>query len=171
MILDIERNAALRLSEKFGESVEDVFEDKRGQVVRIKTEAVQEVLESLRSDEETPFDMLIDVTAVDWSKWTEETGLPEPPARFSVCYVLYSIKTKARLFLELFVGDGQFVPTACGVYASADWGEREVYDMFGIKFAGHPDMRRILMSEDFEGYPLRKEFPVHGEDPQDFPQE
>ena len=171
MITDLERKVAGRMQARFGDRVEALLEDKRGQVLRIQTDAVPEVLEALRTDDESPFDMLIDVTAVDWSKWQEETGLPEPPERFSVYYVLYSIKTHARLFVETYVGEHRSVPSATGVYASADWAEREVYDMFGIRFADHPDLRRIMMSEDFEGYPLRKEFPVQGVDPQDYPQE
>jgi NADH-quinone oxidoreductase subunit C len=171
MITDLERAAAKRIEVRFGDRVEALFEDKRGQVIRVKAEAVAEILEALRSDGEAPFDMLIDVTAVDWSRWHAETGLPELPSRFSVYYVIYSLKTKARLFLEAYVSEHQTVPSAAGVFASADWAEREVFDMFGIRFSGHPDLRRILMSEDFEGYPLRKEFPVNGYNPQDFPQE
>lgn len=171
MTTDLERKVADRIAARFRDRVEAVFEDARGRVIRVRVEAVAEVLEALRSDAESPFDMLIDVTAVDWSKWQEDTGLAAPPERFSVYYIVYSLKTKSRLFLEAYVGEHQSVPTATGVYASADWGERETYDMFGIQFTGHPDLRRILMSEDFEGYPLRKEFPTQGIDPQDFPQE
>jgi NADH-quinone oxidoreductase subunit C len=171
MITDLERSVAGRIEVRFGDRVESLFEDKRGQVIRVQADAVAEVLEALRVDAESPFDMLIDVTAVDWSKWHEDTGLAPPPERFSVYYIVYSLRTKSRLFLEAYVGEHQSVPTATGVYASADWAEREVYDMFGIRFSGHPDLRRILMSDDFEGYPLRKEFPTQGIDPQDFPQE
>ncbi len=171
MTTDLERAVATRIAARFGDLVESTFEDKRGQVMRVRAEAIAEILEALRVDAESPFDMLIDVTAVDWSKWHEDTGLEEPPSRFSVYYVLYSLKTKARVFLEAYVGEHQSVPSATGVYAAADWAERETYDMFGIRFSGHPDLRRILMSEDFEGYPLRKEFPTQGIDPQDFPQE
>jgi NADH-quinone oxidoreductase subunit C len=167
----LERAVAGRIAVRFGDLVESTFEDKRGQVIRVQAEAVIDVLGALRADSDAPFDMLIDVTAVDWSKWHEDTGLKEPPERFSVFYVLYSLKTKARVFVETYVGEHQSVPSATGLYASADWGEREVYDMFGIRFSGHPDLRRILMSEDFEGWPLRKEFPTQGIDPQDWPQE
>jgi NADH-quinone oxidoreductase subunit C len=171
MIRDVEQRAAHRIAEQFGDRAVSLFEDKRGQVIRVKAEATAEILEALRLDEETPFDMLMDITAVDWSRWTAESGLEAPPERFSVYYALYSLKTKSRMFLEAFVGEHQAVPSATGVFAAADWAEREVYDMFGIRFSGHPDLRRILMTEDFEGYPLRKEFPVQGTDPQDFPQE
>ncbi len=171
MSTDIERKAAERIAVRFGNLVTDVFEDKRGQVLSVALEAIPDILEALRRDEESPFDMLVDITAVDWSTWHEETGLSPKKERFSLYYALYSIKTRSRLFLEAFVGEHQFAPSATSVYASADWAEREIFDMFGITFSGHPDLRRILMPEDFTGYPLRKEFPAAGYDPQDFPQE
>jgi NADH-quinone oxidoreductase subunit C len=171
MTTDVERRSAERMAIRFGDRVEDIFEDKRGQVLRVTAELIPDILEALRRDEESPFDMLVDITAVDWSTWSKETGLSPKKERFSLYYALYSLKTKSRLFIEAYVGEHQFAPTATGVYASADWAEREIFDMFGIRFEGHPDMRRILLSDDFEGYPLRKEFPVQGMEPQDFPQE
>jgi NADH-quinone oxidoreductase subunit C len=115
--------------------------------------------------------MLVDATAVDWSTWAEETDLEPPRARFSLYYNLFSLTGRARIFIETCLDDGESAPSATSVYASADWAEREIFDMFGIKFAGHPDLRRILMPEDYVGFPLRKEFPTLGPDPQDFPQE
>jgi NADH-quinone oxidoreductase subunit C len=151
--------------------VEALFEDKRGQVIQVNAGAIPDVLEALRCDEESPFDMLVDITAVDWSTWSKETGLSPKKERFSLYYTLYSLKTKSRLFIEAYIGEHQFAPSATEVYASADWAEREIFDMFGIHFSSHPDLRRILMPEDFVGYPLRKEFPTAGLEPQDFPQE
>ena len=159
-----------RLKSALGAKIQDVYEDGRGVVVRIDLECLPQALEALRSDASTPFDMLTDVTAVDWSRWSEETGML-PQARFSLYYNLYSISTATRIFLEAWLEDGQEAPSATPFYASADWAERTVFDMFGIRFSGHPDLRRIYMPEDFEYSPLRKEFPRRGVDPQDYPQE
>ncbi len=83
----------------------------------------------------------------------------------------YSVSQRTRLFLELFLADGEAAPSASGIYASALWAEREVYDLFGIRFQGSPDPRRIFLPQDFEGHPLRKDFPCQGRRPQDWPQE
>ncbi len=161
-----------RLKSSLGAKISDVYEDGRGVVVRVELESVPDVLQALRADASTPFDMLADVTAVDWSRWAEQTGTTKPrPARFSLYYNLYSISAATRLFVEAWLEDGREAPSATPFYASADWAERTVYDMFGIRFSGHPDLRRIYMPEDLEYYPLRKEFPRRGIDPQDFPQE
>ncbi len=171
MTLDLARDAAKRLKTQLGDSVEEIFEDKRGVVARIAVTAVVEALEALKADKSCPFDMLVDETAVDWSTWQQETDLPQPEKRFSLYYHLYSLETHARLFLEAGLGERQVAPSAVRVYDAANFAEREIFDMFGIRFSGHPDLRRILLAEDFEGHPLLKEFPVHGRNPQDFPQE
>jgi NADH-quinone oxidoreductase subunit C len=162
-----------RLKSSLGAKISDVYEDGRGVVVRVDPGSIPDVLQALRADASTPFDLLADVTAVDWSRWSEQTGAAESPpaARFSLYYNLYSIAAATRLFVEAWLEDGQDAPSATPFYASADWAERTVYDMFGIRFSGHPDLRRIYMPEGFEYSPLRKEFPRRGIDPQDFPQE
>jgi len=165
------RAAAERLQAQLGEAVAAVVEDGRGVVVQVALASVPAALEALKADAETPFDLLADVTAVDWSRWAEETGLPAPESRFTLLYNLYSLTGRSRLFLEAPVDDGAEAPTATGQYASAGWAEREVFDMFGIVFAGHPDLRRILLSESDTFHPLRKEYPRRSHDPQDFPQE
>ena len=159
-----------RLKNTLGGKIQEVYEDGRGLVVRVGLDSVPAVLEALRSDASSPFDMLTDITAVDWSRWTEETGM-QPQARFSLYYNLYSVSAAVRLFVESWLEDGQEAPSATPLYASANWAERIVFDMFGIRFSGHPDLRRIYLPDDFEYSPLRKEFPRRGVDPQDFPQE
>jgi NADH-quinone oxidoreductase subunit C len=166
-----ETSVVERLKSALGGKIQDVYEDGRGVVVRVEPSAVPDTLEALRSDASTPFQLLADVTAVDWSRWSEETGMKPPPARFSLYYNLYSISATTRLFIEAWLEDGQAAPSATPFYASADWAERTVFDMFGIRFSGHPDLRRIYMPDDFGYSPLRKEFPRRGVDPQDFPQE
>ncbi|HEY1203684.1 MAG: NADH-quinone oxidoreductase subunit C [Bryobacteraceae bacterium] len=109
-------------------------------------EAVIPILEFLRFEAE--FDYLVDVTAVDYLQRQE---------RFDLVYVLYSFARNERIRVKTLIADGYKPPTATRVYLTANWLEREVFDMFGIEFAGHPDMRRILLPEDWEGYPLRKD--------------
>ncbi len=111
-----------------------------------KPEAVIPMLELLRF--EADFDYLVDVTAVDY---------PQRPERFDLVYVLYSFARNERVRVKTQIPDGYEPPTATRVHLTANWLEREVFDMFGIEFAGHPDMRRILLPEDWEGYPLRKD--------------
>lgn len=84
--------------------------------------------------------------------------------RFEVIYSLYSISDADRLTIRVSVDEGQSIPTAVDVYPAVNWPEREVFDMFGVEFKGHPDMRRILMPDDWHGHPLRKDFPLGGEE-------
>jgi NADH-quinone oxidoreductase subunit C len=98
-------------------------------------------------------DFCSDVTAVDW---------PDRQARFDVVYVLYSVPHRHRVRVKVHVDDGAEVPTCAGIWPAANWLEREVYDMFGIRFAGHPDLRRILMPDDWQGHPQRKDYPLEG---------
>jgi len=110
-------------------------------------------LEHLRDNGAARFQQLMDVTAVD---------RPERASRFEVVYHLLSMTANRRVRLKLEAAEGEAVPTATGVYPCADWYEREVFDMFGIGFDGHPDLRRILTDYGFEGNPLRKDFPMTG---------
>jgi NADH-quinone oxidoreductase subunit C len=89
---------------------------------------------------------------------------PKREPRFDVVYHLYSFEANRRVRLKVTTDEATPVPTVCGVWRVANWPEREVYDMFGVRFAGHPDMTRILLWEGFNGYPLRKDFPVEGID-------
>ncbi len=171
MTLELAKQTADRIAGNLGDKVVSVIEDARGVVINTTLTGLLDVLSALKNDKETPFEMLMDATAVDWSRWQEDTGLTPPAGRFSVFYNLYSLKKDIRIFVETVLKEKQSVPTATGLWASADWSEREIYDMFGIRFSGHPDLRRILMGDDFDGHPLRKEFPLHGKTPQDFPQE
>lgn len=106
---------------------------------------------------ELGFDALMDVTAVDYLNFEGATD------RFGVVYVVLNTTTGERLILKTFVNDPEpELPTLVPLWGSADWLEREVYDMFGIRFAGHPDLRRILMPDEFTSYPLRKDYPLKG---------
>ncbi len=94
------------------------------------------------------FDYLVDLTAVDH---------PKDPVRFEIVAILYSFAANRRVRVHTRVGDGEAAPTLTGLYAAANWLEREIWDMFGVAFAGHPNLKRILMPEDWQGHPLRKE--------------
>lgn len=121
--------------------------------VVVAREKVAEVARYLKDTED--FRYCVDVTAVDWKK-------REP--RFDVVYHFYSFSKNDRIRIKCAVADGEEVPSIAGVFLAADWSERETYDMFGIRFAGHPDLRRILTWEGFHGHPLRKDFPLEGID-------
>lgn len=122
-------------------------------VLRIPASSIQQVLAALRDDKYAAFNQLSDLTAVDY---------PERPERFELVYQLLSMRNNMRLRLLAAVGEGQAVPSATTFYSAANWAEREVWDMFGIFFAGHPDLRRLLTDYGFEGHPLRKDFPLTG---------
>ncbi|MEK1928430.1 MAG: NADH-quinone oxidoreductase subunit C [Pararhizobium sp.] len=111
------------------------------------------LLTFLRDDARCGFVNFTDICGVDW---------PQRPDRFDVVYHLLSPKQNLRIRVKVATGEDQPVPSACAVYPGADWFEREAYDMYGILFTGHPDLRRILTDYGFEGYPLRKDFPTTG---------
>jgi NADH-quinone oxidoreductase subunit C len=118
------------------------------------TDNVVEVCELLKTDEEISFDMLVDAVSVD--RFTKQN-------RFEMIYNLYSNKFRDRMFIRIKL-DSKFpeMHTLSLIWKSANWYEREAYDMMGIKFVNHPDFRRIYMPEDFEYFPLRKDFPLMG---------
>ena len=114
---------------------------------------VIELLTFLRDDARCGFVNFTDICGVDWPKRAE---------RFDVIYHMLSPKQNLRIRVKVATGEDQPVPSACVVYPGADWFEREAYDMYGILFTGHPDLRRILTDYGFEGHPLRKDFPTTG---------
>jgi len=107
----------------------------------------------LRDGAGAAFDFCSDVTASDW---------PVRPQRFDLVYMLYSTQHCRRIRVKTRVADGEAVPTVSGIWPAAGWLEREVFDMFGVRFAGHPDLRRILMPDDWQGHPQRKDYPLEG---------
>jgi NADH-quinone oxidoreductase subunit C len=114
---------------------------------------IVKLLTFLRDDAACQFAVLIDITAVDW---------PERPQRFDVVYNLLSLTHNQRIRLKIEADEGNPVPSVTTVYSAAGWYEREVWDMYGILFSDHPDLRRILTDYGFEGHPLRKDFPLTG---------
>jgi NADH-quinone oxidoreductase subunit C len=112
------------------------------------------VANHLHDTPDAAFDQLSDMTATDWP--------PRAEGRFDVVYCLYSIRHKQRVRMKVKVGENQPIPSVTGVWPGANWLEREIYDMFGVNFTGHPDRRRILMPEDWQGFPQRKDYPLEG---------
>ena len=134
-------------------SVVSAREYARQVTVVVARERIAEVAKHLKEKED--FRYCVDVTAVDWKK-------REP--RFDVVYHFYSFSKNDRIRVKCGAADGEEVPSIAEIFLSANWSEREAYDMFGVRFAGHPDLRRILTWEGFHGHPLRKDFPLEGVD-------
>ena len=143
-----------RLRERFPEALQRVLDERGDLTVWVPRDRVHEVLEFCKHDDGLKFDFCMDVTAVDY------LSLGGDP-RFAVVYHLYSLTTGKRVRIKVGVSeDDPVVVTATDVWKAADWFEREVYDMFGIRFEGHPNMKRILCHHDFQGHALRKDYPA-----------
>ena len=142
-----ESDLARDLKERFGDRIGETSTYLGQNFIVAKPEAAIPILEYLKL--EADFDYLVDITAVDW---------PKRPERFDLVYIVYSFPRNERVRIKTRISDGYQPETAVGVHLTANWLEREVFDMFGIEFAGHPDLRRILMPEEWQGYPLRKDY-------------
>jgi NADH-quinone oxidoreductase subunit C len=146
---------AQRIHDQFPGDVVAVTEFRGDLSVAVKKEALLAVARLLRTDSELAFDYIVHVSSVDY---------PTRKERFEVVYEFYSIRHRQRIRLKTSVGEAECaVDSLCSLWHGANFMEREVYDMMGIRFNGHPDLRRILMPDEYEeGFPLRKDFPVQG---------
>lgn len=136
------------------DAVESVKFDRDEMTIYVAREAIREACSLLRDNANCPFNYLSDVTCVDW--------YPSEP-RFEVIYQLLSIPNKERVRLKVRLsGDNPALDSVTSVWLGANYFEREVFDLFGVRFNGHPYLRRILMPENWEGHPLRKDYPVEG---------
>jgi NADH-quinone oxidoreductase subunit C len=144
-----ESDLTRQLQEAFPDQVTELVTTIGQSSLVVKPDAVIPVLEYLKLEGE--FDYLVDITAVDY---------PAREDRFDVVYILYSFARNERIRIKARIALGYKPATAIPVYATADWLEREVFDMFGIEFANHPNMRRILLPEEWEGFPLRKDYGI-----------
>jgi NADH-quinone oxidoreductase subunit C len=142
-----------RLRAAMPQAIEGVSSHRDQVTVRIVKDQWAAAAQFLRDDPECSFEMLTDLTAVDY---------PARPQRFDVVAHLYSLTKGHLLRVKCGVAEGESVATLTGVWKGANWVEREAYDMFGIDFAGHPDLRRMLLAQDWVGYPLRKDYPLAG---------
>ncbi len=146
-----------QLKERFGADIVAAESARDEETIVIARERALDLMRALRDEEAFAFDFLADLTAVDW---------PARAPRFDVVYHLHSIKLGHRLRVKVATGEpNPSVSSVAELWKSANWLERECYDMFGILFDGHPDLRRILMYDSFEGHPLRKDYPVNRRQP------
>jgi len=121
--------------------------------ITIDNEDLIDVILHIKNNENTKFRQLIDITVIDY---------PENTQRFKVVYLFLSHEFNQRIILSYLISENEVIPSLTPIYPAANWMEREVFDMYGVKFKDHPDLRRILTDYDFEGHPLRKDFPLTG---------
>lgn len=148
-----------KLKEKFGAAVLEIHAHRGDETVLVAREKLTEIARFLREDPAFDMNMLVDLAGVDGLnlKWSP---------RFQVVYHFLSVKLNHRLRIKVGVPESEAVmPTVSDLWHTANWLEREVWDMFGIRFTGHPDLRRILMYEEFKGHPLRKDYPFNKRQP------
>jgi NADH-quinone oxidoreductase subunit C len=156
--MDLLALAAEKVEAEFGESIQVLDALRNETHIRVDSEVIVPVCQLLHDDPELTFNFLITLTAIDY--WPEEP-------RFQMAYQLYSVENKVILGLRVdLFGDEPKISTVESVYPNANWHEREVYDLFGIVFEGHSDLRRIVMPHDWEGHPLRKDYPLGYEEVQ-----
>ena len=148
-LIDLEKKINSELTTKIKKS-----EIRHNQLyINIGSEDLIDVTLFIKSNENTKFKQLIDITAVDY---------PENIQRFKVVYLFLSHEFNQRIILSYLINENEVIPSLTSIYPAANWMEREVFDMYGVKFKDHPDLRRILTDYGFEGHPLRKDFPLTG---------
>lgn len=153
--MDFRELVITKTKEKFGSDVVDITNFRDDLSIEIKPEQLLSFCSFLKEDPELDFAMCVDVTAIDWAKRKN---------RFTTVYHIYSLTKNFNLRIKSTIEDAKNpeIDSVTSVWKSADWYERETWDMYGIKFINHPDLRRMYMPETFEYFPLRKDFPVMG---------
>jgi NADH-quinone oxidoreductase subunit C len=149
----LDNDLAKRFKARLGDGVREAWLDRKQAILVVDGARLEEIAKFTRDDEQ--FNLLSDLTAVDW---------PKREKRFDLVLNLYSFKKNERLRLKVFLGDGEKVPSVSSVWPTANWLEREVYDMFGIVFDGHPNLKRILLPDEWQGFPLRKDYDILTQD-------
>ena len=148
-LIDLEKKINSELTTKINKS--EIRHDQL--YLYIDSEDLIDVTLFIKSNENTKFRQLIDVTVVDY---------PENAQRFKLVYLFLSHEFNQRIILSYLINENEVIPSLTSIYSAANWMEREAFDMYGVKFKDHPDLRRILTDYDFEGHPLRKDFPLTG---------
>jgi NADH-quinone oxidoreductase subunit C len=149
----LDNDLVKRFRAKFGAALVEAIEDRKQAIWTVDRVRLVEISVYLRDEEK--FDMLSNLTAVDW---------PKREKRFDVVLELYSFPKNERLRLKVHAADAEDVPSVVRVWPSANWQEREAFDMFGIVFSGHPELKRILLPDEWQGYPLRKDYDILQQD-------
>jgi NADH-quinone oxidoreductase subunit C len=149
----LEKRAVEKIRERYGDGAILELKEFRDEVTLVVgREIIVELCRFLRDEHELKYNFLSDLCGVDW---------PGRPERFDVVYNLYSLPHKSRLRIKVRLPESDpTVPSVTEIWPTANWHEREAYDLYGIRFEGHPDLRRILNPDDFEGFPYRKDFPI-----------
>ncbi len=155
-----ERIEIQKIRERYPDAIEEIDEFRGDTWLYIRADYLLRVCQRLRDDPDLNYLYISDVMGIDWlPHW--QAG--EKPKRFEVVYNLYSPVSFRRIFLKVRVDESERVPSVTPIWEGANYPEREVYDMFGIPFEGHPNLKRILMPDDWVGHPLRKDYPLGGE--------
>lgn len=141
----------VKVREKFGEALKEVVYFRGEETLVLEPSGIRPICAFLKSDPEMGFDLLLDITGIHFL---------EREYSYEVIYHLLSLARKRRLRLRVRLGEAGEIDSVVPVWRTADWHEREAFDLVGIRFKGHPDLRRILMPEDFVGHPLRRDFPL-----------
>jgi NADH-quinone oxidoreductase subunit C len=149
----LDNDLVKRYKEKFGPAILESWVDRKQAILVVARELLAEIATYSRDEEK--FDWLSDLTAVDW---------PKREKRFDIILNMYSMEKNERLRLKVHAAENDRVPSVQGVWATANWEEREVYDMFGVVFEGHPELKRILLPDEWQGYPLRKDYDILKQD-------
>ena len=149
----LDNDLVKRYKAKFGDAIREAWIDRKQSILVVARELLREIATYSRDEEK--FDWLSDLTAVDW---------PKREKRFDIILNMYSLEKNERLRLKVHAAADERVPSVQGVWATANWEEREVYDMFGVVFEGHPELKRILLPDEWQGYPLRKDYDILTQD-------
>jgi NADH-quinone oxidoreductase subunit C len=152
--MEFKDQVVIKLKEKFSKYNFEIAEFRNELTVKLDKKNIVKICQFLKDDEDLQFKLCEDVTAIDWARRKD---------RFTVVYHIFSLRHNFRLRLKADVDESDCsIDTVSSVWKSANWAEREAYDMYGIIFKGHPDLRRMYMPEEFEFHPLRKDFPLTG---------
>jgi NADH-quinone oxidoreductase subunit C len=149
----LDNDLVKRYKEKFGPAILEAWTDRKQAILVVARELLAEIAMYSRDDEK--FDWLSDLTAVDW---------PKREKRFDIVLNMYSFEKNERLRLKVHATADERVPSVQGIWSTTNWMEREVYDMFGVIFEGHPDLKRILLPDEWQGFPLRKDYDILTQD-------
>lgn len=160
-LLNGERLEVVRIRETFPDAIIKIKEFRGDILICIKREYLRDVVKFLKDSPDLEYTFFSECTCVDYSAWKHERDIPE---RFEVIYNLFSLKYCSRVFLKVGADDGIPVPSLTPVFPGAEFPEREVWDLYGVVFDGHPKLERFLLPDDWVGFPLRKDFPLGGED-------